>query len=95
MAIIGYASNPVNVNKIPTKLYEYTAAELPYLVEKGSHWALVGGELGGAIPIDFGKPTKQIMAQIDKIKVLGFAESGFKWEEQEAQLQEFIENIIS
>lgn len=57
LGIIGYTPNPVNVNKVPTKLYEYTAAKLPYLVQEQTTWSEIGEKLGGAISIDFSSPT--------------------------------------
>lgn len=55
LGIIAYQENEVNRNKVPTKLYEYSRYQLPYLVQKETSWAKVGDQLGGAIIIDFGQ----------------------------------------
>jgi len=53
IGVVAYQSQIVNAHKVPTKLYEYVAYGLPYLIEKDSYWWKVGKKLGGAIPIDF------------------------------------------
>lgn len=57
LGVIGYEINEVNRNKIPTKLYEYSRYQLPYVVAENSHWFTVGTQLGGAIPVDFTSPN--------------------------------------
>jgi glycosyltransferase involved in cell wall biosynthesis len=63
LAIIGYECNPVNVFKIPTKQYEYTAARLPYLVRSDTYWSELGSTWGGAIPIEFTSPDVKIILE--------------------------------
>lgn len=53
LGIISYQENPVNRKKIPTKLYEYSRYQLPFLVQQDTHWHQIGLKLGGVIPIDF------------------------------------------
>ena len=55
IGVIAYQSQPVNEHKIPTKLFEYVAYDLPFLIEKDSYWFEVGREMGSAIPFDFNK----------------------------------------
>lgn len=64
LGIIAYESNPVNKDKVPSKLYEYTAFGLPYLVEKDSTWAQLGNQLGGAIPIRFDQFSAEYIHKI-------------------------------
>ena len=96
LAIIGYIPNPVNMNKVPTKLYEYTSAKLPYLVQSESHWANLGVGFGGAIPIRFEDPNStDIMSDFEKIGTDTFVFSGFLWKENEADFLQFISDIIN
>ena len=53
IGVIAYESQPVNAKKVPTKLFEYSAYGLPFLVEANSYWLEVGSKLGRAIPFDF------------------------------------------
>ena len=96
LAIIGYKPNGVNAHKVPTKLYEYTAAKLPYLVQSESYWAKVGQNLGGAIPIKFTDPSStDIMNDFAAITPHSFADSGFLWTENEVILCQYIDDIIN
>ena len=96
LAIIGYKPNPVNTDKVPTKLYEYTAARLPYLVQSNSLWANLGRNLGGAIPIEFEDPTStDIMKYLDAFDEQPFAKSGFLWDENEIEFRKYILDIIN
>lgn len=53
LGVIGYEPNKINRRKIPTKLYEYSRYQLPYVIAQDSYWAKVGDSLGGSIPVDF------------------------------------------
>lgn len=66
LGIIGYEPNAINQNKLPTKLYEYSLHQLPYLVQKNTKWSQEGIRLGGAIPIDFNSPD--IEELLEKLK---------------------------
>jgi glycosyltransferase involved in cell wall biosynthesis len=57
LGIIGYEENEINRYKVPTKLYEYSRYQLPFVVMKETHWAQIGMQLGGSIPIDFQAPN--------------------------------------
>ncbi|MCP4456825.1 MAG: glycosyltransferase family 4 protein [Cytophagales bacterium] len=95
LAIIGYFPNPVNEGKIPTKLYEYTAAKLPYLVQENTLWSRVGCEFGIAIPVDFKDPLSDLIIRVKEIEKAEHASTGYRWAEQEDLLIEFINNIVS
>lgn len=56
LGIIGYEENEVNQYKIPTKLFEYSRYQLPYLVAENTHWSAIGSQLGGAIHTNFHNP---------------------------------------
>ena len=95
LGIIGYSPNPVNINKIPTKLYEYTAAKLPYLIQKDTHWSNVGEALGGAIPTDFIQPDlSYIRDRLERIGPSEYTETGHSWKENEEKLRDFVSSIL-
>ncbi|MEP1032288.1 hypothetical protein [Ekhidna sp.] len=56
LGVIGYKPALANKNKIPTKLYEYSRYQLPYVVQENTTWSGVGINLGGAIPIELSNP---------------------------------------
>ncbi len=66
IGVIAYQSQEVNAKKIPTKLYEYVAFGLPFLVEKNSYWLEVGSRMGVAIPFDFMNPDGELLNQLSK-----------------------------
>ena len=98
VGIIAYQSNPVNKDKVPSKLYEYTALGLPYLVEKGSTWAKLGNELGGAIPIRFDQLSvaciQKIINQSENNNRNQVIESVL-WSGEETKFINSIKNLIN
>ncbi|MEQ8882381.1 MAG: hypothetical protein RLQ12_22250 [Cyclobacteriaceae bacterium] len=68
IGVVAYQSQIVNANKVPTKLYEYVAYGLPYLIEKDSYWWKVGKKLGGAIPVDFDALSTESLVKALKTK---------------------------
>jgi len=92
LGIIGYEPNPVNEKKVPTKLFEYTEARLPYLVQSGTHWAHVGKMLGGAIPIEFNQPDPEMIEKA-LYEPISYQNSGYRWSEVEPALQETIRQL--
>lgn len=96
LAIIGYSPNPINELKIPTKQYEYTAAQLPYLVRKDTHWSRLGEQLGGAIPVDFDDlDAKKIRTLFDNLDISSIQHAAAEWTENEQKLRETIANILA
>lgn len=93
--IIGYLPNPINAKKVPTKLYEYTAAELPYLVQSGTYWSDLGHELGGAISVDFHSSVLDACTEkIRNNKDYSFKKDPVYWETQEKPLIDYIKSIL-
>lgn len=57
LGVIGYEENEVNRKKTPTKLYEYSRYQLPYVVLENTLWSKLGSQLGGSIPMNFRDPN--------------------------------------
>ena len=97
IGVISYQSQPVNEYKIPTKLYEYASYDLPFLVEKDSHWFKVGSQLGRAIPFDFNTISIELLTK--SIQSIGI-ESGEKsghlalWKTEEDKLIRSIDTLL-
>ncbi len=97
IGVIAYQSLIVNAHKIPTKLYEYVAFGLPYLVEKGSYWEEVGTRLGGAIPVDYYDLTASISPGfIDNLEISFNKKDQSKslWTTEESKLFKSIETLL-
>ena len=95
LAIIGYEPNPINQFKIPTKLYEYVAARVPYIVRSGSYWEDVGLKLGGVISQDFeNSEVDQILSKLEQMNNSSFVKRGFLWEENEQVLFDCVKRIL-
>lgn len=62
LGIIAYRPNKINERKVPTKLYEYSRYQLPYLVQENTIWSRVGNKLGGAISVNFNDKLDMINA---------------------------------
>lgn len=98
LGIIAYQPTEVNQNKIPTKLYEYSRYQLPYLVQQDTYWNEVGEELGGAIPVDFGSPNAARIAEILKDPSNLFSNPYpvvATWEYESEKLLKSINRLIS
>ncbi len=95
LAIIGYQPSPVNHHKIPTKLYEYIVAGVPFLVQENTLWAEEGERLGAAIAIDFKSPNfTDIRDRIASLQYKSSVPSQCLWSENEAELLKKISSII-
>lgn len=54
--IVSYPPSPHTENKIPSKLYEYLACQLPILLQKSELWASLCKSSDSAIVVDFAQP---------------------------------------
>jgi glycosyltransferase involved in cell wall biosynthesis len=55
LGLVVHQRNKISRNRIPSKLYEYTYHQLPYLVPEATTWASLGQSMGGAIPYNLNK----------------------------------------
>ena len=96
LGVIGYQPNIVNENKIPTKLYEYSRYQLPYLIEKEAKWSEIGRQLGGAITTDFSNiKVSDLLEKLKKSSVLFPARypTEATWENESLKVIESINNL--
>ncbi len=90
LAIISYKPNPVNAQKVPTKLFEYRAARIPYLVQKHSYWSEVGQQLGGAIAVSIDRPDGRMVRESIPVAFKRAADQGFLWDEEADKLTAWL-----
>ena len=97
LGIIGYQPNKINKHKVPTKLYEYSRYQIPYLVQKDTLWEQKSMELGYCIPVDLESvDIASIENTYNKIK-----DSDFKpypkestWEYESKRLISLINSLL-
>ncbi|MFK7953070.1 MAG: hypothetical protein AB8B73_09505 [Ekhidna sp.] len=97
IGIIGYELNEVNQNKIPTKLYEYSRYQLPFIVSENSRWSEIGALLGGAIPINFDWPKiEKVLEKYENTSILfpkNYPEEA-TWEQESNKIKSSIETLL-
>src|SRR5260221_117393 len=59
--IVHYPLSPHTENKIPTKLYEYLACQLPILLQNHKPWVEMCAPFNSAITIDFEQPAVELI----------------------------------
>ena len=98
LGVIGYIPNQVNLNKMPTKLYEYSRYRIPYVVQENTYWSEKGEELGGAIVIDFMNINAQRIIDLHRNAEKLFTDSypaNQTWEYESKQLLISIEKLMT
>ena len=97
LGLITYQPNVVNKWKVPTKLYEYTTYQLPYLIREDSHWSDVGERLGGAIPVNFHQINfKKILSKLRNPSFMhnSSPQKDSLWMTEEAAFQSIINSLL-
>jgi hypothetical protein len=98
--LISYPLSRHTENKIPTKLYEYLACQLPILLQNHKPWINTSKSCEATIVIDFKKPeTESILAQIKQVlanpspgsSIISYA---FTWQSEEKKLLDLVNNIF-
>ncbi len=98
--IVYYPLSPHTENKIPTKLYEYLACQLPILLQNNKPWEEMCFPFNAAITIDFEQPAvelilRKIHSEIFYAAVHGDINLGqMTWESEEGKLLNLINNIF-
>ncbi len=85
--IICYPASEHIHKKIPTKLYEYLAYELPVLLQKNPLWEALCNPYPAAIPIDFDNLVPETL--LSKMETINFYRSmpdNVTWDSEESRL---------
>ncbi len=93
--IIAYPVSPHIKNKIPTKLYEYLACELPILLQNHPPWTAICAPLHASITLDFENPD--IGTVLGKIHADHFylrKLDGMTWSTEEQKLLDLVRSIF-
>ncbi len=93
LAIIGYLPNKTNQNRIPTKLYEYCAYRLPYVIHDHYTWQAKSHELGGGIVLDLVLFDPNDL--LTKLQNIPESRPHLAiWKDESTQLMTIIKNLI-
>ncbi|MGC4022267.1 MAG: glycosyltransferase [Cyclobacteriaceae bacterium] len=93
--LICYPPSPHIQNKIPTKLYEYLACQLPIIIQKHEHWEEMCSPYDAAISIDFNQfDTNGVMKEMNEKKFYSSTPSGVTWQSEEDKFIKVIESVI-
>ncbi len=93
--MISYPISPHIENKIPTKLYEYLACELPILLQNHTPWIDTCDPFKAAIIVDFDKADLQsILNQINSGGFYPTEPGGMTWESEEKKLFTLFDHIF-
>jgi hypothetical protein len=93
--IVIYPNSPHTENKIPTKLYEYLASELPILLQNNKKWVDLCAPADAAIVVDFENPNlDSIIEQIQERKYYPRKVENAHWKTEEAVFLTTIRSLI-
>ncbi|MEO9477955.1 MAG: hypothetical protein ABJG41_20595 [Cyclobacteriaceae bacterium] len=68
LGIVSYTPTPTNLNRIPTKMFEYAAFGLPYLYHHNPSWVRAAEEIGGGIGVNIREfDAENALNQLTKI----------------------------
>lgn len=85
--IISYPPSPHTKDKIPSKLYEYLACELPILLQENKRWVKLCAPSTAAIIVDFLNPdAKAILNAMQKGSFYSHKSEDVFWESEERVL---------
>jgi len=96
LGIISYQDNPSINNKMPTKLYEYLALRLPFIVPENDEWIKIAGMYGACIPVDFKHPDPKAILESFKYTSFYTEKPGKEvlWESEENKLLTAIKSLL-
>ncbi len=93
--IIYYPPSPHIQNRIPTKLYEYLACQLPVLLQPVPAWVALAEPVQGAISIDFDRvDAPAVLNQLKQTTFFRTPSSDFTWQSEAPKLTAFIEKVL-
>ncbi len=93
--IVFYPTSPHTENKIPSKLYEYLACQLPMLLQDNRKWTDLCEPFDSAITIDFNKPDPAFILRLMKEKKFYSQKTeNACWESEEGKFLTAIDSIL-
>lgn len=93
--VICYPLSPHTENKIPTKLYEYLACQLPILLQNHKPWMEMCDPYDAAINVNFESPDiDEILKKIHSGNSFSKSPEGMTWESEEKKLLTLVSNIF-
>ncbi|MDH5610711.1 MAG: hypothetical protein OEY56_14635, partial [Cyclobacteriaceae bacterium] len=97
LALICYTPNAINRFRVPSKLYEYTQMNVPFVVDVRTHWYRLARDYSGCIGLDFENPDIPFLinsladhAQFPKLLPIEFS----SWQEEEGKLLSLIDSLF-
>jgi glycosyltransferase involved in cell wall biosynthesis len=93
--IIAYRKSPHTENRIPSKLYEYMAGELPILLQNHQPWIEVCEPYTAAVPVDYNQPDiKMILEKISLNNLYTSYPNEANWQNEELVLLRAIHELL-
>jgi glycogen synthase len=93
LGIIAYTPNKTNQDRIPTKLYEYAAYGLPFIIHNHPVWRAKCKEINSGFTCDITKiDAELILKRLDSYEPI--ASTPAIWEQEEQQLLKVINSLI-
>jgi hypothetical protein len=90
--IIVYPAAAHTTNRIPTKLYEYLAGQLPILYDAHAHWRALPEQWRAGVATDFVSPDAQgILNTLAAVSFYSQAPEGVFWE---TEAESFIQSLV-
>jgi glycosyltransferase involved in cell wall biosynthesis len=97
IALLPYQLNPNIKSRFPTKLYDYLAIGIPMIIPYHPKWKAFLDQCNAGLATDFQNPNiKNVLEQLSSAEFYNNSpKDEIQWKSQEAELLEFIENILS
>jgi glycosyltransferase involved in cell wall biosynthesis len=93
--MICYPVSPHLENKIPTKLFEYLACQLPILLQNHRPWVEMCALYDAAIVIDYKQPdAESILMKLRDADFYSKTPEGMTWESEEKKLLNLVQAIF-
>jgi glycosyltransferase involved in cell wall biosynthesis len=92
--LISYPILPHTKNRIPTKLYEYMACGLPFLLEENEEWVKVCEQYPSAFAIKFKNPSIPDILSLIKHNHHGEGKKETLWQTEESKLLPFVSRLV-
>jgi glycosyltransferase involved in cell wall biosynthesis len=93
--IISYPPSPHTKDKIPSKLYEYLACQLPVLLQENKLWGHLCASSNAAISVDFQKPDAvAILIEMHRRVFYSKTPENVTWQSEEPLLLTSIRSLL-